>query len=260
MASATTTLTLIGGPTVLLKVAGYRVLTDPAFDAPQSYDAGGITLHKTTGPALSADEVGSVDAVLLSHDQHLDNLDRAGRAFLARASTTFTTRAGATRLSSTSVTGLAPWESAQIARPGHSALHITATPARHGPAGFEPISGDVIGFLLGIDRPGDAIYVSGDTVWYDGVAEIARRYTPRLVILFTGAARPRGPFRVTMDTNEAIEAAHAFPAAEIVCVHNDGWAHFTESEDDVARAFSAVGIARRLRRLRAGEPTPIALD
>jgi hypothetical protein len=50
-------------------------------------------------------------------------------------------------------------------------------------SGIEPISGDVIGFLLGVNAPGDAIYITGDTVWYDGTAEIARRFSPKLVML-----------------------------------------------------------------------------
>ena len=62
--------TLIGGPTVLIEIAGFRLLTDPTFDAPGDYRLPHVTLTKTGTPALSADAVGAVDAVLLSHDQH----------------------------------------------------------------------------------------------------------------------------------------------------------------------------------------------
>ena len=98
----------------------------------------------------------------------------------------------------------------------------------------------MIGFLIGLDRPGDAIYVTGDTVWYDGVAEVAERYRPRLVIMFTGSAKTRGAIHLTMDSNDAIATAHAFPEAALVAIHNEGWAHFTESEDDLARAFATL--------------------
>jgi L-ascorbate metabolism protein UlaG (beta-lactamase superfamily) len=66
----------IGGPTLLIEMAGMRLLTDPTFDPPTQYEARGVMLKKTAGPAVSAEVVGPVDAVLLSHDQHLDNLDR----------------------------------------------------------------------------------------------------------------------------------------------------------------------------------------
>ena len=68
-------------------------------------------------------------------------------------------------------------------------LTITATPARHGPAGIEPMSGDVIGFVLTFeDVSMPPIYITGDTVWYDGVAEVARRFRAGVVLLFAGAA------------------------------------------------------------------------
>src|SRR5437899_9347967 len=107
------TLTLVGGPTLLIEIAGLRVLTDPTFDPPGQYDSRGIVLEKTAGPAVSAGEIGAVDAVLLSHDQHFDNLDHAGRTFLARAKTTFTTKAGAERLGH-NAKGLVPWEEATV--------------------------------------------------------------------------------------------------------------------------------------------------
>ena len=193
MARHETKLTLIGGPTVLIELFGLRFLTDPTFDEPGSYEAGGIVLEKKSGPAFSADEIGVVDAVLLSHDQHFDNLDRTGREVMHKAKTTFTTRTGAMRLGASAI-GLLPWETVHFEGLNAQRLYITATPARHGPPGIEPIAGEVTGFLLGINEPGDAIYITGDTVWYDGVAEVARRFRPRLVILFAGSAKPRGPF------------------------------------------------------------------
>ena len=75
-------ITLIGGPTALIEFDGFRLLTDPTFDAPGAYQLPHVKLEKLAGPAMSADAVGDVDAVLLSHDQHSDNLDHSGRRFL----------------------------------------------------------------------------------------------------------------------------------------------------------------------------------
>lgn len=244
-------LLLVGGPTLLIEISGVRFLTDPTFDPPGKYDSRGIVLEKTAGPSVSLDAVGAIDAVLLSHDQHFDNLDHAGRAFLPKARTVLTTKSGAERLGQT-VRGLAPWEEATVENQTGQRLFVTATPARHGPPGIEPLTGNVIGFLLGVDKPGDAVYVTGDTVWYEGIAEIARRFSPRLVIVFAGSAKPRGPFHVTMDNNDAIETAHAFPDARIVAIHNHGWTHFTEGPADVVKAFGALGVASRLQTLELG--------
>ena len=95
-------ITLIGGPTALIEAGGFRFLTDPTFDpAGGDYAMPRVTLRKTAGPMLSADAVGPIDVVLLSHDQHADNLDRAGREFLPKAGRVLTTVAGAERLAAT---------------------------------------------------------------------------------------------------------------------------------------------------------------
>ena len=247
------TVTLIGGPTTLIEIGMMRLLTDPTFDPPGLYQKTPVHFEKTSGPALSRDEIGPLDAVLLTHDQHLDNLDRAGRAMLPSVAATYTTTAGAGRLGGNAL-GLLPFETRVLGGKAAEKLFLTAAPARHGPVGIEPISGDVVGFLLGADQPGDAIYITGDTVWYEGTAEVARRFSPRVVMLFTGSAEPRGRFHMTMDSNDALEAAHAFPNAAIAAVHNEGWVHFKENAAELASSFATLGAASRLTSLERGLP------
>jgi L-ascorbate metabolism protein UlaG (beta-lactamase superfamily) len=254
----TLSITLIGGPTALIEIDGFRLLTDPTFDAPGTYQLPHVKLEKLTGPALSANEIGDVDAVLLSHDQHSDNLDNSGREFLAKAKRVLTTQVGAKRLGG-HAEGLAPWATAELAGKKGDSLTITATPARHGPAGIEPLAGDVIGFVVSSakSRP---IYISGDTVWYEGVAEVAKRFRCGVVLPFAGAAQTRGPFHLTMDTNDTIETARAFPDAVIVPVHTDGWAHFRQSASDLRASFDTLGFGSRLRILEPGVATVIEMS
>jgi L-ascorbate metabolism protein UlaG (beta-lactamase superfamily) len=250
-------ITLIGGPTALIEIDGFRLLTDPTFDGPGAYQLPHVKLEKLSSPAISADAVGAVDAVLLSHDQHSDNLDNSGREYLKRANRVLTTIAGAKRLGG-HAEGLAPWDTAELTGKDGRSLTVTAAPARHGPAGIEPLSGDVIGFVLTskseTSRP---IYVTGDTVWYDGVAEVARRFKAGMVLPFAGAAQTRGPFHLTMDTNDTVETARAFPDAVIVPLHTDGWAHFRQSGGDVKASFDTLGFGSRLKMLVPGVATRI---
>jgi len=252
------TLTLIGGPTALIETGRFRLLTDPTFDPPGLYQEKPVRFEKTSGPAVAVDAIGALDAVLLTHDQHLDNLDRSGRALLPRAGTTFTTRAGATRLGG-NATGMAPFETRVLQQPDGGKLFVTAAPARHGPVGIEPLSGDVVRFLLGTQQPGDTLYITGDTVWYEGIGEVSRRFSPKVVMLFTGAAQPRGSFLMTMGSNDALEAAHAFGKAAIVAVHNEGWVHFRESQAELADSFAKLGAGARLTQLEKGRPVRFAL-
>ncbi len=250
-------ITLIGGPTALIEIGGFRFLTDPTLDDPGEYRLPHVTLTKTSRPAIGPSEIGPLDAVLLSHDQHADNLDTSGREFLSNVPRVFTTTAGAKRLGGRAV-GVAPWQAIILSMPDGRSIQITGTPARHGPAGIEPLSGDVIGFVLTLpEEPSRSVYVTGDTVWYEGVAEVARRFRIGTVLLFAGSAQTRGPFHLTMDTNDAIETARAFPDALVVPVHYEGWMHFKQNGDDLQTAFKALGIEPRLRMLQPGVPTVI---
>ncbi len=247
--------TLIGGPTVLIEYLGLRLLTDPTFDRCGCvYERNGVTLRKTADPVLAAADLWPLDAVLLSHDQHADNLDDSGRTLLARVPRVFTTVAGAGRLGGTA-RGLRPWESVTVTAPDGEEVRITATPCRHGPAGIEPMSGEVTGFMLeSVSGSAPTVYVTGDTVYYEGVADVARRFAPEVIVAFAGAARPRGPFDMTMSVNDLLDTAHAFPQALIVPVHSDGWAHFTLPAEDAAAVFSRFGLAARLATVRPGRP------
>ena len=254
--------TYIGGPTVLLEVGGLRLLTDPTLDpGGTEYPTAVYTLRKAEGPAVPAAELPAVDAVLLSHDHHFDNLDRAGRLLVERAPVTFTTTAGAERLGGNAL-GLAPWTSRMLAAPGRMPLRLTGTPARHGPAGGD--RGPVTGFLITNASVAEgpettAIYISGDTVWYDELESIATRADVRVAFLFGGAARVRevGPAHLTMTADEMVTAARTLPRAVIVPLHYAGWAHFSEGRSEIASAFRAAALSERLLWLPPGRATEI---
>jgi len=250
--------TYVGGPTVLLEWGGLRFLTDPTFDPSGTiYNTPSYSLRKTMDPAIGPDALGPIDVMLLSHDHHFDNLDHAGRTLVDRASRVYTTVAGASRLGGGAI-GLAPWQSIEIDAPHGRVLTITGTPAQHGPAHAD--RGPVIGFVLAFqDEPGNHIYLSGDTVWFEGVREVSKRFAIRAAFLFMGAARVPavGDWPLTFTAREGIEAARAFAVAAIVPVHYEGWAHFTESRTEIAQSFEEAGLSHRLRWLPAGTPTDV---
>ena len=73
-------------------------------------------------------------------------------------------------------------------------------------------------------------------------------------------AQTRGPFHLTMNTNDAIETGHAFPDAVIVPVHYEGWAHFTQSGGDLDQAFRTLSFGSRRLMLEAGVARSIELE
>src|SRR3954464_5318153 len=155
----------LGTATVILEIDGLRIMTDPALDPKGStYSFGfGLRSKKTLDPTLPPEGIGHIDVILLSHDQHDDNLDARGRALVAQVPRLLTTRAAAKRLKKG--TALAAWETTELKTPNGLMIKVTAVPARHGPIFSTPLAGQVIGFVLEWKgQENGALYVSGDTV------------------------------------------------------------------------------------------------
>ncbi|MFJ2469830.1 MULTISPECIES: MBL fold metallo-hydrolase [Micrococcaceae] len=240
---------VLSGPTVLIEYAGLRFLTDPTFDAPGEYPVmPGYAMTKTAGSPLGPDEVGHIDAVLLSHDEHDDNLDESGRQFLPRVPVVYTTVSGAGRLGG-NAKGVAFWEEATLIAPDGTEVTITGLPARHGPEGSEPVSGDVIGFLLtAVGHP--SVYISGDNASLDYVQQIADRCAPiDTAVLFLGGVRHEPMLEaqlVTLNNTQATWVARALDARRVIPAHFEGWAHFQGTRADLTLAFAEAGLADKL--------------
>jgi L-ascorbate metabolism protein UlaG (beta-lactamase superfamily) len=235
-----TAITYIGGPTALLEYAGLRIVTDPTFDAPQTYSAPGeTTLVKTGGPAVERGELGDVDLVLLSHHAHKDNLDFEGLELIAQGIPTLSTLQAASDLFGGSVIGLDNWETHE-----HAGVAITAVPALHGPPGSEKFVGPVIGFVLeSAGQP--TVYVSGDNASLPLVQQIADRFAPvDIAILFAGAARvERIDSPLTLTSTDAVAAALALQTERVIGLHTEDWAHFSEGRAQFDAAFADAGLA-----------------
>jgi L-ascorbate metabolism protein UlaG (beta-lactamase superfamily) len=231
--------THIGGPTLLIEFEGWRLLTDPTFDpAGGDYKFGwGTGSTKLTAPSIAPEEVGPIDAVLLSHDHHEDNLDAAGRALLPAAGTVITTVPGAKRLGGNSQ-GLAPWQNTKLEAEGRPTIEIVATPCRHGPPLSKPIVGDVVGFALRWEgqEHGD-LWISGDTVLYDGVREVAERLDVGTALLHLGGVRfpISGPLHYTMTAAQAAELCGLIEPRTVIPIHYEGWKHFREGRTEIER-------------------------
>jgi L-ascorbate metabolism protein UlaG (beta-lactamase superfamily) len=256
-------LTHIGGPTVLIEVGGWRLLTDPTFDpAGGDYSFGwGTGSTKLAAPAIAAAEIGRIDAVLLSHDQHDDNLDAAGRALLPSAETVITTVPGAKRLGG-NAQALAPWQTTRLEAEGRPPIEVTATPCRHGPPLSGPIVGDVTGFALAWDgQEHGALWISGDTVLYDGVREVAERLRVGTALLHLGGVRfpISGPLRYTMTAAEAVELCGLLRPHTAIPIHYEGWKHFRQGRAAVESEFGAApeDFRRSLRWLGIGDATEV---
>ncbi|WP_327093052.1 MBL fold metallo-hydrolase [Nonomuraea sp. NBC_01738] len=243
------TVTHVGGPTTILEIAGLRILLDPTFDEPTAYPSG---LEKTRSPAFGVERLGRIDAVLLSHDQHDDNLDNSGRELLKRAPVVLSTPGARSRLGD-HVTGMKSWQSRWV-KTGRGSVKVTAVPALHGPDGVDRgEDGEVTGFVLS-GRGVPTTYISGDNASVKVAGEVGDRVRKTIgridtAILFAGAARTPailGNAPLTLTSAGAALVAKRLDPRRVVPVHTDSWNIYSEDMTSLVKAFKKQGVAGKI--------------
>lgn len=250
----------IGAATVLLRYAGFTILTDPSFLHRGERVHLGYGLHATrrTDPAREIDELPPLDLVLLSH-MHEDHFDRIAEARLDRSVPLITTGHAAAILSEKGfqvVRSLRTWEALEIEK-GGVRLRVTSMPAQHGPAPVSWLLPPVMGSLLEFETsPGNIalrLYISGDTLIHRALYEIPRRYPHiDLALLHLGGTRLLG-ILVTMDGDQGAEAMRLLDPREAIPIHYDDFTVFKSPLDEFQRAVEAAGLDERVRYLHRGE-------
>jgi L-ascorbate metabolism protein UlaG (beta-lactamase superfamily) len=260
-------ITHITTATSIVEIDGVRFITDPVFaDAPTQYDVTPMMpagtretiLKVDEGPALKLHQLPIIDAVLLSHEDHIDNLDDEGRKLLD-GRRVVTTPAGAKNLAPRpGVAAIKPWETLSFTIAGHK-WDITGVPCVHLPGG------EVTGFILrndqfGTDASGlpNAIYFTGDTVLLPEHSEIRKRFHIVVALMNLGDARfpvagREEPLQITMGGKEAAQLFRELEADVLVPMHYESWHHFTQYGAELKEVLQAEGVAEKVCWLTPGE-------
>lgn len=255
-------ITHIGTATAIFEIDNVNFLTDPFFSpAGTTWDRGnGNVLKNTETPALKPEDLPPIDAILLSHEDHPDNLDEYGRQLL-NGRHVFTTMDGAKNLAPRpAVRGMKPWETTSVILGGQR-YDITATPCQHLPGG------ECTGFILttgsfGVSTDGrpNAIYFSGDTVYIDELGQIPDKFHIVATVMNLGSAHvtlPQGLLQITMDGKQAAHLLRTIKADILVPMHYESWGHFTEFGQDLVRVFKEEGIFEKVCWLTPGKSVKI---
>ena len=256
-------LLFIGNATMLLQVDGFTILTDPTFVHRHESVPLGYGMHTTrlTDPAVEIADLPELDLVLLSHF-HGDHFDQVAQEQLPRSIPVVTTNQSAGQLRELgfdAALGLDTWDTVTLHKGGRT-MTITACPGKHGPGLVDFALPDVMGSVLelgagGIER---RIYISGDTLMIDDLAEIPRRY-PRLDVgvFHLGGTKVMGVL-VTMDADQGVEAVRLMDAGTSIPVHYDDYDVFTSSLEDFLAAAEKAGLRERIHPLGRGDTFSLA--
>lgn len=254
-------ITHIGTATALVEIDGVVFLTDPYFSpGGTEWDVKVTVLTHDHNPALKLEEMPPIDAILLSHEDHPDNLDELGRRLLDGRKV-LTTIDGANKLAPRpGVVGLKPWQEVDFVAGGKK-FKVTGTPTQHMPGGECTgfvITADSFGFTD--DKP-NAIYFSGDTVWIEELKKLKNMYHVQVALLNLGGAAVempgQTPLPITMDAKQAAQMVREIGAEIMVPMHFDSWHHFKQYEGDLRKELEVEGVISKTKFLTPGQKTQV---
>ena len=106
------------------------------------------------------------------------------------------------------------------------------------------------------------LWISGDTVLYDGVREVAERVPVDTAPLHLGGVQfpVTGPVRYTMTARDAVELCRLVRPRTAIPIHYEGWKHFRQGRAAVEREFAAApeDVRRCIRWLPMGAAVALA--
>lgn len=249
----------VGTATVILRYAGFTILTDPNFlHAGDHVHLGyGLTSERLTEPAIDIDELPPLDLCVLSH-YHGDHFDQIVEEKLQKDLPIVTTVSAVAELEARNFTGgigLETWEAAEFTK-GGARLRITSMPGQHGPGIVDFALPDVMGSVLDFEKDGEnllRLYISGDTLVIDDLNEIPKRFPGIDIGLFhLGGTRVLGVL-VTMDDAQGVEAIKIVNPETAIPIHYNDYDVFKSPLEDFKRAAEAAGLNEKIVYLAHGE-------
>ncbi|MBI5562204.1 MAG: MBL fold metallo-hydrolase [Deltaproteobacteria bacterium] len=231
----------LGHSTVLIKINGKRILTDPVF--------GGINLllkRKTRFP-IAPEKLPAIDFVLISHG-HYDHLNTASVKTLAELfNPWFITGPGYDAyfgpITDRHIT-LDWWETHEA-----DGVRITSLPVQHWSKRglFDTNAMLWAGFM--VDGNGERYFWAGDTGYYRGFKEIGDKFGPfSAVFLPIGSYEPRWFMKENhLNPEEALQAAVDLKAKTFIPIH---WGTFDLTDEPLELPI------KRLKEVYGGTKEP----
>lgn len=105
----------------------------------------------------------------------------------------------------------------------------------------------------GEEAPTFKLYISGDTLVYDDLKEIPRRYPNiDLALIHLGGTVVMG-LLVTMDAAQGVQLIHMVQPREIVPIHYNDYTVFKSPIEEFLLAAREAGLEDRIHYLKHGE-------
>jgi N-acyl-phosphatidylethanolamine-hydrolysing phospholipase D len=250
------TATWIGHSTVLLRMGGLNLITDPVFSQ-RAFPVQCMGPRRLMEPAIALDAPPALDLVLISHS-HYDHLDRPAVRRLAKAhpDASWVVPLGLAsyirRWGARGVIELDWWQTTEV-----RGLRVTGTPARHFSARRLGDRNRTLWCGFALEAAGRRVWFAGDTAYHPEFGTIGARLGPfDLVMIPIGAYDPRWFMeRVHVDPEEAVrvyrDVTGAHPEAPHPLMLGIHWGTFRLTDEPMDEPPRRTIVAWRESGLRA---------
>jgi L-ascorbate metabolism protein UlaG (beta-lactamase superfamily) len=224
-------LTLVRSATLILELAGQRILVDPMLDDADARPPIEGTANPVRNPTVplplpAEDVVRDLDAVIVTH-RHRDHLDGTAERLLPRGVPVLCQPEDEGALRELGLDARSVDPETEL-----DGLRIARVPARHGSGAIGEALAPVSGFVL------DDLYLAGDTVWYEDVEETIARFRPRVAVVNAGGACFEQGGLIVMGADDVREVAERVPI--VVAAHMEALNHCFLTRAELRAAVPGV--------------------
>ena len=247
-------LRLIRNATLLVRVADRTLVVDPMLDPAGARPPVEDTANPVRNPLVELPEPPEVivelaQGVLVTH-LHRDHLDETAIRLLPKDLPVFCQPPDAGQLSAFEdlrpVEDELEWDGLRIARTG----------GQHGTGRIAEALGPVSGFVLAAEGE-PTLYIAGDTIWCDEVAEALDRHRPDVVVVNAGAARFLEGDPIVMTADDVVAVARHAPQARVVAVHLEAINHCPLTRADLHQRLHEEHLTERVTVPEDGAEVPV---
>lgn len=254
-------ITFVGNATVIIRYGELTILTDPNFlhRGDHVHLGYGLTSKRLTNPAIELENLPRIDLIVLSH-MHEDHFDKFVQKNLDRNIPIVTTEEAGDSLKNLGFMRRYPlktWDTLTVEK-GKTTLRVTAMPGRHGPPIVAKLLPEVMGSMLdfGSKNSGHSyrIYISGDTMVFDDIKKIPRRYPDVDLALFhLGGTRLLNLVTVTMDAKEGVKMMRIIVPKKAIPIHYNDYDVFKSPLGDFKEEIELAGLQDKIIYLEHGD-------
>ncbi|AZA50151.1 MBL fold metallo-hydrolase [Chryseobacterium carnipullorum] len=244
--------------TLVIQIGDKNILIDPMLGAKGSLGKFPMTDNELLNPLVDLpfseeelkDQLSGIDAVAVTH-LHPDHWDPKAVELLDKNIPLICPEVISEQIAQSgfkniiSVKDHIIWEN----------ISISITEGQHGTGEIGEKMGEVNGFVFKTEEK--TLYIVGDSIWYERIAEEIDKYRPQHIVVAGGAATFAVGDPIIMTSQDIIKVCEYAPEATVLVTHLEAVSHCKEDRKFIQEEIIKNGLQERCFVVQDGEEYPL---